>query len=254
MEIKNKNIILTGASSGIGKELLSQLIRYDNMKIIAVARHIENIPDIKGVVFPFSSDISTSDGVDKVFAYAQQVYGDTDIFIANAGFAYLEKLHAPDWKHIEDIFSLNVFSQVYALEKLMQQGDNHKTFVSVVSGVALVSLPGYSLYCSTKAAIHQFAETFRYEKSKNLHLMSVYPVATRTSFFNKATNKENTPLPFPQQNTDIVARKIIQGIEKDKKKVYPSLLFRISYPLMRTFPFLGKIYSMIEKHKVKNWI
>lgn len=254
MEIANKNIILTGASSGIGEELLSRLVNFEGVKIIAVARHIENIPVIEGVIYPFSADVSTSEGVNNVFDYARQVYGDTDIFIANAGFAYLEKLQTADWNHIEKIFSLNVFSPIYSLEKFVKENDNRKTFVSVISGVALVSLPGYSLYCSTKAALHQFSETFRYEKNKNLHLMSVYPVATRTEFFDKAANKENIPLPFPRQSPDVVAEKIIRAIIKNKKRVFPSLMFRMSYPFMRTFPFVGKLYSLTEKRKVKDLI
>lgn len=84
--------------------------------------------------------------------------------------------------------------------------------------------------------------------------MSVYPVATRTEFFDKAANKESVPLPFPQQSPDVVAEKIIRAIIKNKKKVFPSLLFRISYPFMRAFPFIGKLYSLIEKRKVKNLI
>lgn len=252
MRLTNKRIILTGASAGIGQELLNQLVAYQGVQIIAVARNSDKITQVAGVVYPLAADVSTAQGVDHVFAYAQSIYGDTDIFIANAGFAYLERLGAPDWGHLQKIFALNTFSPIYALEKLMAESDSPKTMVAVISGVALVALPGYSLYCSTKAALHHFANTFAYEKKPNLQFTAVYPVATRTHFFDKAASVQNTPLPFPRQNVGVVAKKIIRGIELGKKKVYPSTRFRLVYPLIRIFPWLGKIFSLFEKRKVQH--
>ena len=255
MDIRNKNIILTGASSGIGKEMLSLLCRFENVKIVAVARHTDAIPDYDGKVFPFSADVSTKEGVDKVFEYAQNTFRQIDIFIANAGFAYLEKLENPDWNHIENIFNLNVFSPIYALEKLASvSGERNVAFVSTISGAGLVSLPAYALYCSTKAALHHFVETYRLEQKKTIQITSVYPVATKTDFFDKAAHQQNTPTHWPMQDAKTVAEKIVRGIAKGKKKIYPSLLFRLSYPLGRAFPFFLKLYSMEEKTKVKKWL
>ncbi|MDU1889893.1 MAG: SDR family NAD(P)-dependent oxidoreductase [Dysgonomonas sp.] len=253
MDLNGKNIILTGASSGIGEELLQILSTYKDAKIIAVARHIENITPIDNSVFPYAADISVKEGVDKVFLYAKEQLGTVDLFIANAGFAYIERLEKPDWQHIESIYDLNVFSPIYSLEKLIENsGSNKVAFACTISGAGLVSLPAYSLYCSTKAALHHFMQTYRYEKRDNLQLTVVYPVATRTSFFDKATGQENTPLPFPSQRTKTVARKIIEGIENGKKNIYPSFLFRMFYPIGRAFPFMLKIYSFLEKKKVKD--
>ncbi|NDW08736.1 SDR family oxidoreductase [Dysgonomonas sp. 520] len=254
MQIEGKNIILTGASSGIGKELLCLLSSYENVKIIAVARHIEKIPVIEDKIIPFSADIGNKEGVDSLFNFSQKVFGNTDIFIANAGFAYLEKLNKPDWQHIETIFSVNVFSPVYSLEKFMMEGDFPKTFVSTISCVAMISLPAYSLYCSTKAALHHFMETYRYEQSKNLNLISVYPIATKTDFFDKATGQEQTPLPYPAQGVNSVAKAIVKGIEKNKKKIFPSLFFRFIYPIGRAFPLFLNIYSARERKKVSKWL
>ncbi len=276
MDINNKRIVLTGASSGIGKETLTLLLEYRNVQIIAVARHIEEIKAIDNQVIPYSADVSNQEGVDKLFEFARQTFGDIDIFIANAGFAYLEQLNLPDWQHIENIFNLNVFSPIYALEKLVSgQGSKDqetmtnerlpvkrqpggelitgKAFVFIISGAGLASLPGYSLYCSSKAALHHFVNTYRYEKLEQLQITSVYPVATRTGFFDKATGKEHTPLPFPVQKARTVAQKIVKGIEQGKEIVYPSLLFRIGYPIGRAFPVFLHWYSMREKRKIDKW-
>lgn len=254
MDLIGKNIVLTGASSGIGKEILSLLSVVKDVKIIAVARHIDNIPQIDNVIYPFSADVSTQDGVDKVFEYAKLMFQSVDIYIANAGYAYLEKLDNPDWQHIEDIYKLNVFSPIYSLEKLVAQNKGKIAFVCTISGAGLASLPAYSLYCSTKAALHHFVQTYRYEQTPNLQITAVYPVATRTEFFDKATGEESTPLPFPSQDAKTVARRIVKGIEQGKKNVFPSVLFRLFYPIGRAFPFMLKIYSSMEKRKVQKWL
>lgn len=255
MNLENKNIVLTGASSGIGLEMLKLLALYDGVKIVAVARHTENIPDIEGVVYPFAADVSTPEGIDRIFEYTAQVMGQIDVFIANAGMAYLEQLGEPDWNRTEYIYNLNVFSPIYSLQKLVaESGDRKITFACTISGAGLVSLPAYSLYCSTKAALHHFVQTYRYEQPERLQLTAIYPVATRTEFFDKATGEGNTPLPFPAQDADRVARKIVRGIRKGRKTVYPSLLFRLFYPVGRAFPCFLKVYSLLEKKKVKKWL
>lgn len=254
MQLTNKNIILTGASSGIGLEMLFLLVS-KGAKVVAVARRIENIPRKEGEIYPFSADVSCKEGVDEVFEYAKRTLGGVDIFIANAGYAYLEKLDTPDWQHIEGIYKLNVFSPIYSLEKLVKQSEGKEvTFACTISGAGLVSLPAYSLYCSTKAALHHFMQTYRYEQVGNIRITTVYPVATRTEFFDKATGEKSTPLPFPVQEASTVARKIIRGIEKGKKQVFPSTMFRLFYPIGRAFPICFKIYSLIEKKKVRKWL
>lgn len=255
MNLRNKKIVLTGASSGIGLEILKLLTLYDGVTIVAVARNVENIPGIEGVIYPFAADISTQEGVNNVFEYAEQMMGWVDLFIANAGMAYLEQLDEPDWRHMEYIYNLNVFSPIYSLEKLVaESGDREIAFACTISGAGLVSLPAYSLYCSTKSALHHFVQTYRYEQLERLQVTAIYPVATRTDFFDKATGEDNTPLPFPAQDADVVARKIVSGIEKGRTAIYPSLLFRLFYPIGRAFPFMLKVYSLLEKKKVRKWL
>lgn len=251
MNIAGKKIVLTGASAGIGREILQLLAEYKGTKIVAVARDTDDIPRSEKI-FPFAADVSTKEGVDKVFEYAKDAIGGIDIFIANAGFGYIEKLEEPDWHHIENIYNLNVFSPIYTLEKLVAESKNSPVmFACTVSGAGLASLPAYSLYCSTKAALHHFIQTYRYEKNKNIKITAVYPVATKTKFFDKASGEKSTPMPFPVQEVKTVAKKYIRGIEKEKKTVYPSLLLRLSYPIGRAFPFLMKLYSLSERRKVK---
>ena len=73
--IDNKSIVLTGASSGIGFEVLKLLARGKGNRILAVARHVDNIKYFADNVTAFACDISTKEGVDRVFAKAEELFG-----------------------------------------------------------------------------------------------------------------------------------------------------------------------------------
>lgn len=253
MNINNKNIVLTGASSGIGLEVLKLLSLYEGVRIIAVARHTSSIPVKEGVIIPYSCDVSNKDGIDNLFAFTKTLFHTVDLFIANAGFAYIEKLSHPDWKHIEQIFSLNTISPIYSLQKQIEYNQNSPSFfVCTSSAVSTVPLPYYALYCSTKAAIKQFMQVYKYEQPQQVHTMTVYPVATRTEFFEKANNNTHLPLPFPTQSAATVAKAIVKGIRNNKVSVSPSIMFRLFKYLGNVLPFIFHIYAYLEKRKLEN--
>ena len=88
MQIAHKNIILTGAASGIGKALLNQLVDFEGIKVIAV--DLNNIENASDKIIPFICDLSQQSEVDRLFTFAIAHLQTIDIFIANAGFAYYE--------------------------------------------------------------------------------------------------------------------------------------------------------------------
>lgn len=262
MEASNLRILLTGASSGIGWHLARQLARKNN-RILAVSRNIANIPACPGVIFPFSADFSQPSEILRTFRYLKENWGGIDLCIANAGFAYREildqiPLDKPEaWEHIQKIYNLNTLGQIYAVRLFCDPVLNpnpegrEKMFVSTLSAVAMIPLPYYALYCSTKSGLDGFWKTYRYEKAPWLRLMRVYPVATRTKFFQRASQEENPPLPLLTQSAESVAKSILRGIRHGRSKVYPSKIFALAYPLMRAFPCLSQLYSFNEKQKMQ---
>ena len=254
MKLENQRILITGASSGIGLALTKKLSQAKGNRILAVARHIESIPVAEGVI-PFAADFSKPEEIDRTFAYLQENWGGVDLCIANAGFAYKERVAAPDWQHTAQIFNLNTLGQVHTLQHFMQlcqDRNSKKYFVSVISAVAMIPLPYYALYCASKFGIDGFLRTFEYEKPDWLRVLRVYPVATKTAFFTRASGQENPSVPFPSQSPERVADAILRGLRRNRKKVYPLRLFACLYPLIRIFPCLGRLYSLNEKRKTEN--
>ena len=123
--IQGKNIVLTGASSGIGYEVLRLLSKEKSNTILAVSRHAEQLlKSYADNVIPFTMDISTKEGVDAVFDKAAEVFGGKkiDIFYANAGYPYYEEYNYEDWDRVRAMFETNTFSPMYTYSKYLVQG------------------------------------------------------------------------------------------------------------------------------------
>jgi short-subunit dehydrogenase len=236
MNLENKRIVLTGATSGIGLETLKLLQKFQGTRIIAVGRKIELIPQHENVI-PYKCDVSQEKEVDALFQFALEKMNGIDIFIANAGFGYYEKMNKPDWAHIEHIYQTNVFSPLYSYQKMVALNpENPFSFIATASAVALYALPYYTIYSSTKYALNGFLDGIQYELPKNAHVGLVYPVATKTKFFQTSSISTQGKEIWPTQTPDKVALAIVKGILKNKRKIMPSTIFYFSAIIGKFFP------------------
>ncbi len=256
MEINHTNIIVTGAASGIGHCLVNELLNFD-CKIIAADINAELLNKVTSSytdkVKPYVCNLANPDHIDQLFETSINLYGSVDIFIANAGFGYYEQLKEGEWSRLEQIFRVNTISPIYSLLKMnkINSGKPWKTVI-LCSAMAEWNIPGYTLYSTTKTAIHRFADSYKFDNSNN-NLMTVYPIATRTKFFEKAGGN-SMPIPFPVQSPETVAKKIIKGVLEDKRKLYPARLFRSIVMINRILPIIKPLYQLHEQQKQKEWL
>jgi len=260
MNIPNQRIILTGAASGIGRALLELLAQYP-VHILAVdinAAALETTcaelrrAACPATITPYGCDLSSAQNIDRLFEHATQTLHRITLFIANAGFAYYEQIETPDWNHIERIFRVNVINTIYTLEKMQAiSGDKPYKVVVTASAMAHLAVPGYALYSASKAALHRFADGYRWQMKDPRQLMLVYPIATRTGFFEAAG--EAVPAAWPRQQPETVARAILRGIRRDDKSVSPSFLFSLVLFLDRFLP-VHWLEQWIEQRRFVKWL
>lgn len=248
----NTVVILTGAASGIGRALF-EIFSTQNIKLAAVDLSFPQdfLPAKSSAqIVLLSHDLSQVNAIDQLFDEVLKLWGSVDVFVANAGFAYYERLENANWEHIEKIFQVNTISPIYSLLKMRELNKNRDFYMCMTaSAMAKMSLTGYALYGSSKAALDRFADAYWQEQEGQNHLGLVYPVATRTAFFDKAGN--NAPVYFPNQTAEQVAKSIFKGILKRKKKIYPSLWFKISFVFGFLQEWLNKPYQWYVKSLFK---
>ena len=251
--ITGKNIVLTGASSGIGLETLKILMKGEGNRILAVARHVDNLRGMAPNVIPFECDVSSAEGVEAIFARAEQMYDKIDIFYANAGFPYYEEFNYTDWERVQQMFSTNTFSPIYTYSRYVKHLDGRPGILAyTVSAIGQMAMPGYAIYSASKFGLQGFQQAIRLEKPKNLQLTCLYPVATDTNFF-KVANELKFEKPFPVQKPSVVARKMVAGIENGSPFVFPCTLFGVAKVLMAVIPPVRTIYWDIETAKLERF-
>ena len=249
MKLESKKIVITGASSGIGKETLNLLLK-EGALVVVGDLNPDIIPEHPNL-HKFKVDISKPGEVDRLIENAIEVLEKIDVFFANAGFGYYEKIQKADWTRIKSIYATNVFSPIYTIQSLTSLLPKGVHIIVTASALAYLPLPGFALYASTKAAIHSFADAFRFEMGKQFRLTLVYPVSTKTYFFEKAGN--SVPEPWPTQSAGVVAKNVVSAIKKPRNSVYPSFLFRMMMILNRYFPIFFPIYRFWQNFNFQNW-
>ncbi len=251
--IKNKKIVLTGANSGIGLEVLKILAAEKTNKILAVDINSDKMNGFDDNVIPFICDVSSKENVDLIFNKAKKAFGKIDIFYANAGYPYYELMDYTDWDRTARMFETNVYSPIYSYQKFARHLNGRKGhFAITISAIGKMAMPGFTTYSASKFAMEGFQQGIRYELPENIKLTCLYPIATDTNFF-AAANEEEFERPFPVQRPAVVAKKMVKGIEKEKKSVNPSFLFTLSGVLFAILPPVKKIYLALEKRKLKRF-
>ena len=250
--INGKRIVLTGASSGIGLEVLKLLKEGPDNRILAVSRHaVEKLTGFAPNVVPFDCDVSSPEGIEKLFDKAESMFEKIDIFYANAGYPYYERYDYLDWERVEKMFRTNTFAPMYTFSRYLKHLNGRDGHLAItVSAIGQMAVPGYAVYSASKFATQGFQQAVRVEKPKNLKMTCLYPVATDTNFFVVAADGEKFEKPFPVQKPEVVARKMVSGIEHNKKYVSPCFLFGVSKVLMGIFPFVREIYWKMEYQKL----
>lgn len=187
MDFKDKVVIVTGASSGIGLAT-AKSFHEKGAKVILAARSIDKLKALSEEL-PGSLVIATDmtaeiDITDLVSGTVDQC-GRIDIFVNNAGQGYDAKIENIDRETLQHIFELDFYGPLFAMQKLIpiMRSQGGGSIVNVSSGTALMHLQGMGAYAAIKAAIAHLSLTAREELAEdNIHISVVYPYITMTDF------------------------------------------------------------------------
>ena len=260
MELFGKNTIITGAASGVGKELTKQMLQ-KGCNVAAIDINEENLKILKEELATeklktYVVDMGNKESIKKFRENYKKDYSDVDIIINNAGiiqpFVNVENL---DDTTIDKVMNINFFGPVHLIRYFMEdltKDKNEQYIVNVSSMGGFFPFPKQTIYGSSKAALKIFTEGLYAELEKtNVRVMIVLPGAlntniTKNSNVETKTTKENTKMKLLEP--DIAAHQIIQAMEKNKFKLFlgsDSKFLKILYKINSKFAisFINKKMS-----------
>jgi short-subunit dehydrogenase len=242
-DLTNKVILITGASSGIGRATALACAEA-GMRVSLIARRGEKLQKVAAEVAAtghkahfFSADVRNTDDMKKAFDDAWSTYGRLDAVFANAGYGQIVNVLKMSEIDERAMFETNYFGTTRTLrlaEPLMRQtseGLNHMLICS--SAASEIGLPTLGVYSATKAAQDSIAGALRAElHDEGFSVTSVHPIGTKTEFMRVSGESQNNNTPgFLQQTPEKVARGIVAALRKPKPELWPSRLTRVGLAL-----------------------
>jgi short-subunit dehydrogenase len=221
MDLNQKNILITGASSGIGDQLAKQLAA-KGATVALVARREDKLSSLQqiiqsrgGTALIYPADLSITEQCYTTVARAAKEMGHLDMLIANAGVGIMMQAHKMKPGQIDRMLQVNLQGAIHSLLAGLQQmlGTGGGQLVGISSLAGFRGMPQGAVYCATKAGLITFLESLRVDYAhKNIRVTTICPGFVHTPM----TEKNTQPMPFAL-SAEKAGHKIIAAIEAEKK-------------------------------------
>jgi NADP-dependent 3-hydroxy acid dehydrogenase YdfG len=194
ISLKDKVVIITGASSGIGQAAAFKFAKA-GASVVLAARRIDKLQQIRDQIFPINSncisvptDVTSAEQVQNLFHAVLERFKTVDILINNAGRglkAELTEIETDEFKSVIDTNLTSVFLCTKAAAKIMIDQKIKGHIITVCSIAGFFSAPTYSAYCASKHAVSGFLKSLKWEMRKhNIKISTIHPARVDTEFFN----------------------------------------------------------------------
>lgn len=196
-DVKNKVIIVTGSSKGIGKETAILLGKNGAKVIVNHSNSEEQANDtvatiIKngGDAISIKADVSDREQVTMLFDKAIAAYGKIDVLVNNAGTMISKKLKDTTQDDFTKQFDVNVRGIFNTLQEADSKLADNGIIINFSSSTTKLMLPTYSIYSATKAAVEQMTRVFSKEIGRGISVNALAPGATETELFLDGKSQE----------------------------------------------------------------
>lgn len=260
--MKDKVVIVTGASSGIGKATALRFAQ-SGAKLVIAARKVEKLEESAIViqaagaeVLSVQTDVSKEADCKNLIDQAVEKFGRIDILVNNAGISMRALLEDMDLTVIKNVMDVNFWGTVYCTKFALPHLLKQKGSVIGISSIAgYVGLPARCGYSASKFAMHGFLESLRSENLENdLHVLIACPGFTASNIRNSAltadgTQQEKSPREEGKMmSAEEVAEHIFKAVQKRKDKLVLTTEGKLAVFLSKFFP---KIIQKAVFNKMK---
>ena len=257
MDFKNKVVLITGASSGIGKQTAIEFAKLGS-NIILVARRKNKLEQVENELKQFkvntlvcTCDVSKKDQVEKLSQIILQKFNSIDILVNNAGFAIYGSVSDLSIDEIESQMETNYFGMIYCVKNflplMLEKKSGH--IVNVASVAASFGLPGIASYCASKFAMLGFSEGLKHELAgTRVGITVVSPIMVKTNFFDHPSFEKMPKYSPTSLDSKTVAKAIVKAANSSRLEIITPSIVRGAVWLKHTFPYfinpiLGKSFK-----------
>jgi short-subunit dehydrogenase len=223
MDWSDKVILITGASSGIGRGLAIELARR-GAKLGLVARRNDLLAELaaeicaenkNAQVLLTPADVQNQEALRDAAQRLSAAFGPVDVLIANAGTGVTNAGTEFEAAKLAEVININVIgvanSVAAVLPEMLSRGNGHLVVISSLA--AYRGLPKSAAYCASKAGVSAMFESFRLDLApRGINVTIIHPGFIRTPL----TSGRKAHLPWLME-VDVAAKRIINAIEKRKK-------------------------------------
>lgn len=249
-KLKEAVVVITGASSGIGRATAHEFSG-KGASLVLAARSESELQEVvaeceqrgaKAIAVP--TDVVDETSVLALAQRAVEAFGRIDVWVNNAAVTFFGKITDVPMEDFRRVFETNVFGYVHgaraAIPIFRAQGSG--VLINVASLVARMPQPYASAYTMSKHAVRAFGMSLRQElvldKQKNIHVSTVLPATIDTPFFQHGANytgrtPKAMPPVYPPEN---VARMIVEMARHPKREVYVGNAGRLMNLQMKIMP------------------
>ena len=257
MNFKDKVVLITGASSGIGKESAIEFAKL-GANIVLVARRKEKLEQVADELKKFNvtiltcqCDVSNKDQVKEMSKTVLEEFDSVDILVNNAGFAIYGSVSDLTIDEIESQMETNYFGMIYCIKNFLPSMLDKKSghIVNVASVAASFGLPGIASYCASKFAMLGFSEGLKHElKNTGVGITVVSPIMVRTNFFEHPSFEKMPKFSPTSLSSKTVAKAILKAANSPRLEIIVPSVVRGAVWMKNTFPYfinpiLGKSYK-----------
>jgi short-subunit dehydrogenase len=263
---KDRVVIVTGASSGIG-EAIARKFALNGSKVVLAARNESRLSEITdeivlsgGEAFFVKTDVCVESDCRQLIEKTVERYSGIDILVNNAGISMRAVFPDVEIKVLKRLMDVNFWGSVYCTKYALPYLIERKGSLIGVSSVAgFHGLPGRTGYSASKFALHGFLETIRIENlKKGHHVMIIAPGFTATEIRKHAltaNGQEQGESPRDEQDLmspEYVAKWVLKGIRKKKRNKLLTWEGRLTALFQRIVPTLvdrAYYYEMSKEPK-----
>ncbi len=188
-----KLIVITGASSGFGKEL-ARMFSKDGYPLLLLARRVEllqemNLPN----TICKKVDVTNRKEFEEAVRFAEETFGKTDLIINNAGIMLLGNIENQDAEEWQKMLNVNVMGVMNGMQIVMNDMKERKcgTIINISSIAGVKPFGNHAAYCATKYGVVGLSEVARGELAPyNVRVMRICPGAVATELLSHTTSED----------------------------------------------------------------